>query len=175
MYIEHDLALLIIRVAAGLIVAAHGAQKAFGLFGGKGLTRWHGAVASMGFAQPRVMGTLAAFVEFFGGLAFASGLYLPVVAALLVIDMAVAILKVHASKGFFTSAGGYEFPLMLALVFTTVGAAADPVFFAVTAVVAGGVTLVAATIGTPAAIGPGFTSESAMRRLACCSDSVRSA
>lgn len=152
MLFDHEYALLVIRVAAGLIVAAHGAQKLFGVFGGPGLAKWQGAVGSMGFVQPRVMGTLAAFVEFFGGLAFAVGLYLPVVAAMLLIDMAVAIVKVHGPRGFFTQGGGYEFPLLLAIVFTVVGVAADPLVFAVVAVVGGGVTLVAATIGTAAGV-----------------------
>lgn len=145
-----DLALSIIRIAAGLIIAAHGAQKLFGVFGGPGLVKWHGAVASMGFAQPRVMGTLAAFVEFFGGLAFAVGLYLPMVGAMLVIDMLVAILKVHGPKGFFVQGGGYEYPLMLLVVFAAIGIMADPILFSVVAVVGAGLTLVAATIGTTA-------------------------
>jgi putative oxidoreductase len=147
-----DLALLIIRVAAGLIVAAHGAQKLFGVFGGPGLQKWQGAVASMGFVQPRVMGTLAAFTEFFGGLAFAIGLYTPVVAAMLVIDLLVAVLKVHAAKGFFTQTGGYEFPLLLTIVFAVIGVMTDPVFFAVVLVVGAGVTLVAANVGTRAEV-----------------------
>jgi len=147
-----DLALLIIRVAAGLIVAAHGAQKLFGVFGGPGLQKWQGAVASMGFVQPRVMGALAAFTEFFGGLAFAIGLYTPVVAAMLVIDLLVAVFKVHAAKGFFTQTGGYEFPLLLTIVFAVIGVMSDPVFFAVVLVVGAGVTLVAANLGTRAEV-----------------------
>src|SRR2546423_15689328 len=100
MYPVSDLALLIIRVTLGLFSTAHGAQKLFGVFGGPGLQRWQGAVASMGFVQPRVMATLAAFTEFFGGIAFAIGLYTPIVAAALVIDLLVAVFKVHGSKGF---------------------------------------------------------------------------
>jgi putative oxidoreductase len=145
-----DFALLVIRVAAGLIIAAHGAQKLFGVFGGPGLQKWHGAVAAMGFAQPRVMGTLAAFTEFFGGLAFAIGLYTPVVAAMLCVNLLVAVFKVHAPKGFFTQAGGYEFPLLLIIVFAAIGVMSDPVFFAAVLVVGAGATLIAATIGTPA-------------------------
>src|SRR5690242_20756112 len=118
-----DLALLIIRVTAGVIVAAHGAQKLFGVFGGPGLQKWHGAVAAMGFVQPRVMGTLAAFTEFFGGLAFAIGLYTPVVAAMLCVDMLVAVFKVHRPKGFFVQGGGYEYPLLLTILFAVIGVA----------------------------------------------------
>ena len=152
MFFESGYALLIIRMAAGLFMAAHGAQKVFGAFGGPGIAKWHGAVGSMGFAQPRVMGTLAAFTELFGGIAFAAGLYLPFVGAMLVIDMAVAIAKVHGPKGFFVQGGGYEYSLLLLIVCAAIGVMADPVWFALTAVVGGGITLVAATVGTPASV-----------------------
>lgn len=116
-----DLALTVVRVAVGLVLAGHGAQKVFGAFEGPGLERWHGAVASMGFAQPRVMGTLAAFVEFFGGLMLAVGFLTPIVAALLAIDMVVAIIKVHWSKGMWVTKGGYEYALVLFVVLVLLG------------------------------------------------------
>ena len=118
---DSDLALTVIRVAAGLAVAAHGAQKVFGSFGGPGLAKWHGAVASMGFAQPRVMATAAAFVELFGGIALALGLYTPIVAAMLCIDMLVAVWKVHMPRGFFVATGGYEYALILGIVYAVLG------------------------------------------------------
>lgn len=119
--LDSDLALSLVRVTVGLIVAAHGAQKVFGVFGGPGLAKFQGMVASQGFAQPRVFATLAAFTELFGGLALAIGLYTPMVAAMLCLDMLVAVFKVHAPKGFFNQGGGYEYPLALALVFAAVG------------------------------------------------------
>lgn len=118
---DSDLALSLIRIAVGVIVAGHGAQKVFGSFGGPGLAKWQGAVAAMGFAQPRVLATLVAFTELFGGLALALGLYTPMVAAMLCLDMLVAIVKVHAPKGFFVQGGGYEYPLALAIVYAVVG------------------------------------------------------
>lgn len=117
----NDLALAIIRVAVGVVLAGHGAQKLFGAFGGPGLGRWHGAVASMGFAQPRVFATLAAFAEFFGGLMLAIGLLVPLVAAMLAIDLVVAIVKVHRSKGMWVTNGGYEYALVLLLVVCVLG------------------------------------------------------
>src|SRR5438874_7501652 len=116
-----DLALTVIRVAIGLVLAAHGAQKVFGMFEGPGLEKWHGAVASMGFAQPRVLGTLAAFTELFGGLALAIGLYIPIAAAMLAVDMLVAIRKAHWAKGFFVQKGGYEYPLVLFIALCVIG------------------------------------------------------
>ncbi|HEX2865020.1 MAG TPA: DoxX family membrane protein, partial [Deinococcales bacterium] len=41
-----DLALLAIRIVVGLILAAHGAQKLFGWFGGHGLKGTSGWLAS---------------------------------------------------------------------------------------------------------------------------------
>ncbi len=119
----NDLALTIIRIAVGLVLAGHGAQKLFGAFEGPGLARWHGAVASMGFAQPRLFATLAAFAEFFGGLLLAIGLLVPIAAAMLAIDMAVAIVKVHWSKGMWVANGGYEYPLVLFVVLAVLGLA----------------------------------------------------
>ncbi len=43
-----DLGLLVLRVAIGLIFAAHGAQKAFGWWGGPGYAGWTGALRHMG-------------------------------------------------------------------------------------------------------------------------------
>lgn len=118
-----DLALTIVRVAVGVLVAGHGAQKLFGAFEGPGMERWQGAVASMGFAQPRVFATLAAFAEFFGGLALAIGLLVPVACAAIVVDLAVAIVKVHAAKGLWVTKGGYEYALALLVAVTALGLA----------------------------------------------------
>lgn len=123
-----DLALTVIRVTVGLVIAGHGAQKLFGAFGGPGLERWHGAVASMGFAQPRVMATLAAFVEFFGGLMLAVGFLTPVVAAALAIDMVVAVIKVHWPKGMWVTNGGYEYTLVLFVALVMLGLAAPSAY-----------------------------------------------
>lgn len=159
-----DLALTVVRVAVGLVLAGHGAQKVFGAFQGPGLERWHGAVASMGFAQPRIMGTLAAFVELFGGLMLAAGFLTPIVAAALAIDMAVAIIKVHWSKGMWVTNGGYEYPLILFVVLVMLGLARPamysldealgigggaPLFIAVLAI--GGVATAAAGMATQGA------------------------
>ena len=64
-----DIALLVVRVVAGVIFAAHGAQKLFGAFGGPGL-------AAMVQPPPDGMGLLGYPVtigEFFGGLGLIVG------------------------------------------------------------------------------------------------------
>jgi putative oxidoreductase len=49
MSLNLNVALLVLRVFIGLVVASHGAQKMFGWFGGSGLVRWIAGVETMGF------------------------------------------------------------------------------------------------------------------------------
>src|SRR5205823_5725201 len=110
-----------VRIFAGLVVAAHGAQKLFGWQGGPGLERWTLAVGSMGFRPPRAWAYAAAYGEFVAGLLFAVGLFTGIAAGVLLIDMAVAIWKAHWTKGFWNTAGGLEYPLLLAVTFGVFG------------------------------------------------------
>lgn len=123
-----EFALALIRVAVGIVLVGHGAQKLFGAFEGPGLQRWHGAVASMGFAQPRVFATLAALAEFFGGIMLAIGFLTPLAAAALAIDMAVAVIKVHWPKGMWITKGGYEYAMLLFVVLCALGLAGTTVY-----------------------------------------------
>ena len=59
------------------------------------------------------MALLAGAAEFFGGLALIVGVLVRPAAAALAFAMLVAIFAVHFSKGFFLSAGGYEYALAL--------------------------------------------------------------
>ena len=100
-----DLALLVVRVVAGVIFAAHGAQKLFGAFGGPGLAR---TVEMMG-----PLGYLVTIGEFFGGLGLIVGFLTRFSAAALIVIMLGAIVQVHGKNGFFLSAGGFEYNLAL--------------------------------------------------------------
>jgi len=103
---------LIARLVLGLALAAHGAQKLFGWFGGYGLTGTGGYFASIGF-RPGVFFALAAGLgEVGGGLLTAAGLFGPVGPALITVVMLVAILAVHRPNGFFASSNGVEMPLL---------------------------------------------------------------
>jgi putative oxidoreductase len=57
-----DLGLLIVRAAFGLCLAAHGAQKMFGWFGGPGLTGTTGFLASLGLRPARFWAIAAALI-----------------------------------------------------------------------------------------------------------------
>ncbi|MFT4940645.1 MAG: putative oxidoreductase [Paraglaciecola sp.] len=102
-----------IRLAAGVIFAAHGAQKLFGLFGGYGLEGTAGWMESIGLGPGLLMATLAGSAEFFGGLLLIVGLLVRPAALVLAITMLVAIITVHLQNGLFMSNNGYEFGLVL--------------------------------------------------------------
>ncbi|HTV25112.1 MAG TPA: DoxX family protein [Polyangiaceae bacterium] len=108
------LGLLILRLAVGLSIAAHGAQKLFGMFGGRGIAGSAGFFETLGFRPGKTYATVAGAAELAGGAALALGLLTPLAAALLMATMIVAIFTVHLEKGFFAKNGGYELPLMLA-------------------------------------------------------------
>jgi len=91
---------------------AHGSQKLFGAFGGHGMAGTIEGFGHLGLNPPVFWAWVVAIAEFFGGLGLVGGLLTRLSALGLVIDMAVAIIKVHGKNGFFLSNGGYEFPLL---------------------------------------------------------------
>lgn len=108
--------LLILRVAVGLTLAAHGTQKLFGWFGGYGLTGTGQFMEQLGFVPGKRNALAAGLAEGLGGLLLALGLATPLAAVLILSVMLVAAVSVHLAKGFFAHAGGYEYPLILAAV-----------------------------------------------------------
>ncbi|RLT98013.1 DoxX family protein [Ketobacter sp.] len=110
---DNGLAGLALRVPAGIIFAAHGAQKLFGAFGGYGLEGTGQWMASIGLEPGYLMALAAGSAEFFGGLALLVGLLTRPAALVLAVTMLVAILSVHLPHGLFMSNNGYEFGLSL--------------------------------------------------------------
>ncbi len=104
---------LLLRIPAGVIFAAHGAQKLFAWFGGYGLEGTGQFMASQGLEPGYLMALLAGSAEFFGGIALILGLLVRPAALVLAITMLVAIFAVHFSAGLFIANGGYEFALAL--------------------------------------------------------------
>jgi putative oxidoreductase len=113
--------LLILRVALGAIMAAHGVQKLFGWFGGPGVERTTGMATALGFRPARFHAWLVGLAESIGGVLVALGLLTPLGAAAIAGVMLVAIPTVHWSKGFFTGNGGYEFNLLIAAAAVALG------------------------------------------------------
>src|SRR5881628_2018651 len=100
-----DTALLIGRLFFGLGIAAHGAQKLFGWFGGYGLAGTGGFFEQLGFRPGRVFAALAGLAEWGGGILLAFGFFEPAGAALVLSVMIVAIVTVHLPNGVLTPNG----------------------------------------------------------------------
>ena len=103
-----DAGLLIARVFLGMAMAAHGSQKAFGWFGGHGLKGTAGFFEKLGYKPGVLFAALAAYVEIFGGLLTALGLFGPAGPALILLVMIVAAGTIHIQNGFFASKNGFE-------------------------------------------------------------------
>lgn len=116
-----DAGLLLVRVVLGLLMAAHGAQKLFGWFGGYGLAGTGGFFESLGFRPGRFFAAAAGTTEFVGGLLLVLGLLGPLGPALIVSVMIVAMATVHWPNGLFSQNNGIELPLLYTV--TAVGLA----------------------------------------------------
>src|SRR5919202_5607319 len=101
-------ALLIARLIFGLAMAAHGTQKLFGWFGGRGLTTTGEFFVQLGFQPGRFFAAAASAGEVVGGLLLALGLLGPVGPAIIILVMTVAMLTVHLPHGFFAANNGVE-------------------------------------------------------------------
>jgi len=106
-----DAGLLLARLAIGLLMAAHGAQKLFGWFGGPGLSRTAGLFEAIGFRPGKLFAAAAAVTETSSGVLVAIGLLEPLGAALMVSVMIVAA-SVHWQHGLFAMSNGIEVPLL---------------------------------------------------------------
>ena len=95
-----------LRLVVGLVFIVHGGQKLF-VFGLGGAA---GFMAKVGIPWPFPAAVVVIAVEILGGLALILGLGTRLAAALLAIDMVVAVLAVRLAAGF---VGGYEFELTL--------------------------------------------------------------
>ncbi|RPF29403.1 MULTISPECIES: DoxX family protein [Streptomyces] len=107
-----DAGLLLLRVVLGLAVAAHGAQKLFGWFGGGGISGTGGFFTSVGYPAGEAMAAVAGLTETLGGLGLAAGLLTPLAGAAVTGTM-INALAVHGAGAFFAPKG-MEYELLLA-------------------------------------------------------------
>ena len=111
---SRDMALLILRLALGTIMFAHGSQKVLGWFGGPGPQGFVGWMASMHVPAP--LAWLAMLVEFVGSFCVVVGVLARPAALGFAANMLVAMAMVHAKNGFFVGGeggDGIEFVFML--------------------------------------------------------------
>jgi putative oxidoreductase len=102
------LALLLLRVALGLIFIYHGYPKLF----------THTRQTMEGFAHmgfPSYFAYIAGVIEFFGGCLLIAGLFTRIAALLIAGEMAVALVQVHKIFSDPRTVHNYEFPLTLAV------------------------------------------------------------
>ena len=116
-----DTGLVLLRLVIGPLMAAHGAQKLLGWFGGYGLTGTGGFFEQLGFRPGRVFAAAAALTEIASGLLITLGLLGPIGPALLLSVMIVAARSVHWPQGVFAQNNGIEVPLLYAVAAVTVG------------------------------------------------------
>lgn len=102
-----DFSVTLARLALGLVMFPHGAQKVLGWFGG------YGFAGTMGFFTdkmgiPWIFALLAILAEFAGSLGLITGLLGRIAAFGVVCNMLVAILMVHTKNGFFMNWTGSQ-------------------------------------------------------------------
>ncbi|KJS08101.1 MAG: hypothetical protein VR73_06885 [Gammaproteobacteria bacterium BRH_c0] len=105
-----------LRMGAGVIFVAHGAQKLFGWFSGYGIAGTGQWMESIGLTPGYLMALGAGSAEFFGGLLLILGLLTRPAAVVLAFTMLVAIVAVHIGNGLFMANNGYEFGLALLVI-----------------------------------------------------------
>ena len=96
----------ILRLALGVVVFPHGAQKLLGWWGGWGFEGTMGWFASIGV--PAILGILAIAADFAGALALIAGIGTRIAAFGIGVNMVVATLMVHLPNGFFMNWSGKQ-------------------------------------------------------------------
>ena len=105
---QAEVALGLVRIVAGIVFMSHGYHKFF-MMGLPGVTGFFGG---LGIPLPGLAAPAVATLELVGGFLLLIGFFARFVAVPLAIDMATAILLVHAKNGFFIP-NGIEFVMML--------------------------------------------------------------
>lgn len=122
----------IARLALGIVMFPHAAQKVFGWFGGYGLEGTYGFFTTK-LGLPGVLAATAIACEFIGSLLLIAGAFTRLGAAMIMAVMIGAVITSHLDVGFFmnwngTQAGeGFEFHLLaigLCLVTIVIGGGA---------------------------------------------------
>ena len=104
---EDSISSLVLRVALGVAMFPHGAQKLLGWFGG------HGPSATLGFftstmGVPWFIAILVIIGEFFGALGLITGFLTRLSAAAMAVIMAGAVVMAHWNNGFFMNWSGKQ-------------------------------------------------------------------
>lgn len=113
-----DYTLLIVRLVLGVVVAAHGAQKLLGWFGGYGFDGTIGFFTQT-IGLPYLFAVAIILLESLGMIALILGLFSRVLSACLIAIMIGAIATTHFQYGFFMNwsgaqgGEGFEFHILI--------------------------------------------------------------
>ena len=99
-----DYVYALLRIVSGVLFACHGAQKLFGVLGGR-----------VELHEP--WGLAAGIIEFFGGVLIASGTFVCPAAFVASGEMAVAYFRAHASRGFWPIVNRGELAVLYCFLF----------------------------------------------------------
>ncbi|QGF24185.1 DoxX family protein [Raineyella fluvialis] len=102
--VTRDIVPLVSRIILGIVLIAHGYQK-FALWGLAGTGQ---AFAGMGVPMPGISAVVAAVIELAGGILLVLGVFTPIVAVVVFLEMIGAALLVHLPHGVFVGDGGWE-------------------------------------------------------------------
>lgn len=102
--LPRDLALLLARVALGVVFVAHGWQKHNDI----GIDGVEAYFTGEGVPLARAAAYFATYVELAGGAMLIAGLLTPLVGLLLFADMVGAFVFVHVGNGVFIAGNGFE-------------------------------------------------------------------
>lgn len=105
MQTDDDAGMMIVRLALGIVMFPHGAQKLLGWFGGGG---YSATMQGMSQMLPAAIVFLVIFCEFFGALSLITGLLGRLGALGILCVMVGAVLTVHQANGFFMNWGGKQ-------------------------------------------------------------------
>ena len=107
-----DIAYSLMRVVVGFLFTCHGAQKLFGVLGGR-----------QELNDPQ--GLVAGIIEFGTGIAVALGLFSAVAAFIASGEMAVAYFKAHATHGFWPILNRGELAVVYCFIFLYISTQGD--------------------------------------------------
>ncbi len=106
-----DVGLLLLRLCLGGVFLAHGSQKLFGAFGGKGIDEFARMLQNTGYRESALLAWVTGITEFTGGLFLVLGLITPLAAAGIV-GLMINTVTLHWNGGFFAPKG-FEYDLVL--------------------------------------------------------------
>jgi len=109
-----DAGILVLRLGLGFMFFAHGLQIALGRLGGPGVNGFAGFLSKLGFLHPVAWAYVAGYTVLIGGLMVMFGVAVRIASVFLLIFITTAAVSVHLSKGFFITAGGFEYNFIIA-------------------------------------------------------------